>query len=72
MLNAVAEAMILRLHGVLSAVWLLSAIPLDWKRGFVVPVWNGKRNREDCNNFRVITLFSVPSMMLVHLLLMRI
>lgn len=30
------------LHVVLSAEWQSDAIPLDWKSGFVVPLWKGK------------------------------
>ncbi|KAG0727065.1 Iron-sulfur protein NUBPL [Chionoecetes opilio] len=66
------EAMIRGLHAVLTAVWQSGTIPPDWKRGLVVPIWKGKGDRQDCNNYRGITLLSVPGKVLAHLLLTRI
>ena len=72
LLKGGGEAMIRGLHAVLSAVWHLGAIPPDWKRGLVVPIWKGKGSRQDCGNYRGITLLSVPGKVLAHLLLSRI
>ena len=72
MLKAGGEAMIQGLHAVLCAVWRSGTIPPDWKRGLVVPIWKGKGCRQDCNNYRGITLLSVPGKVLAHLLLMRV
>ncbi|KAG0718623.1 Transient receptor potential channel pyrexia [Chionoecetes opilio] len=66
------EAMIRGLHAVLTVVWQSGTIPPDWKRGLVVPIWKGKGDRQDCNNYRGITLLSVPGKVLAHLLLARI
>ena len=38
----------------------------------VVPIWKGKGDRQDCSNYRGITLLSVPGKVLVHFLLTRI
>ena len=38
----------------------------------VVPIWKGKGDLQDCNNYRGITLLSVPGKVLAHLLLTRI
>ena len=64
--------MIRGLHDVLTAVWHSGAISPDWKKGLVVRIWKGKGDRQDCNNFRGITLLSVPGKLLAHLLLTRI
>ncbi|KAG0730184.1 LINE-1 retrotransposable element ORF2 protein [Chionoecetes opilio] len=72
LLKAGGEAMIRGLHAVLTAVWQSGTIPPDWKRGLVVPIWKGKGDRQDCNNYRGITLLNVPGKVLVHLLLTRI
>ena len=64
--------MIRGLHAVLTAVWHSGTIPPHWKKGWVVPIWKGKGDRQDCNNSRGITLFSVPGKVLAHLLLIRI
>ena len=63
--------MIRGLHAILTAVWHSDTIPPDWKRGLVVPIWKGKEDRQDCNNYCRITLLSVPDKVLAHLLLMR-
>ncbi|KAG0715480.1 Craniofacial development protein 2 [Chionoecetes opilio] len=72
LLKAGGEAMIRGLHSVLTAVWQSGTIPPDWKRGLVVPIWKGKGDRQDCNNYRGTTLLSVPGKVLAHLLLTRI
>ncbi|KAG0724898.1 Transposon TX1 uncharacterized protein [Chionoecetes opilio] len=72
LLKAGGEAMIRGLHAVLIAVWQSGTIPPDWKRGLVVPIWKWKGDRQDCNNYRGITLLSVPGKVLAHLLLTRI
>ena len=72
LLKAEGEAMIRGLHAVLTAVWHSGTIPLDWKKGLVVPIWKGKSDRQDCNIYRGITLLSQPGKVLAHLLLMCI
>ncbi|MEL6802745.1 MAG: reverse transcriptase domain-containing protein, partial [Bacteroidota bacterium] len=72
LLKAGGEAVTRGLHAVLTAVWQSGTIPPDWKRGLVVPIWKGKGDRQDCNNYRGITLLSVPGKVFAHLLLMRI
>ena len=72
LLKAGGEAMICGLHAVLTAVWHSGTIPPDWKKGLVVPIWKGKGERQDCNNYHGITLLSIPGKVLAHLLLTRI
>ena len=72
LLKAEGEAIIRGLHAVLTAVWHSGTILPDWKKGLVVPIWKGKGDRQDCSNYRGITLLSVPGKVLAHLLLTRI
>ena len=63
------------IHGfavVLTAVCHSSTVPTDWKQGLVVPIWKGKGDRQDCNNYRGITLLSMPGKVLAYLRMMRI
>ena len=53
----------------MTAVWHSGTIPPDWKKGLVVPIWKGKGDRQDCNNYRGITLLIVPGKVFAHLLL---
>lgn len=64
--------MIRGLHAVLTVVYQSVTIPPYWMRGLVVPTWKGRGNRQDCNNYRVITLLSVPDKLFTHLLLLQI
>ena len=71
LLKAGGEAMIRGLL-FLIAVWYPRTIPPGWKRGLVVHIWKGKVDRLKCNNYREITLLSVPGKVLSHLLLVRV
>ncbi len=59
LLKAGGNAVLVSLHAVLCSAWNTGIIPTDWKRGLVVPLWKGKGDRQDCNNYRGVTLLSV-------------
>ena len=58
LLKAGENAVLMSLHAVLCSAWNTGVIPTDWKRGLVVPLWKGKGDRQDCNNYRGVTLLS--------------
>ncbi len=35
-------------------------MPEDWRKAIIVPLYKGKGNREECNNYRGISLLIVP------------
>jgi hypothetical protein len=72
LLRSGGEAVLLRLHAILCAVWRTKIIPTDWKRGLIVPLWKGKGDPRDCNNSRGVTLLSVPGKVLARIILSRI
>ena len=72
LLKAGGADVIKGLHSVLCAVWESGIIPPDWIKGLVVPIWKGKGDQQDCNNYRGVTLLSVPGKVLAQLLLSRI
>ncbi len=45
-----------------NIAWEQSKIPEDWGKAIIVPLYKGKGNREECNNYRdtSISLLSVP------------
>ena len=63
---------VLVLHTVLCFVWNTGIIPTHWKRGLVVPLWKGKGDRQDCNNYRGMTLLSVQGKVFVQIFLERL
>ncbi len=43
-----------------NLAWEQSKVPEDWRKAITVPLYKGKGNREECNNYRGISLLSVP------------
>ena len=44
----------------------------DWRKGVILPFYKGKGSRQDCRNYRGITLLSVPGKVFAHVLLSRV
>jgi len=55
-------------------IWLCEDILSDWRKGIhvIVPLYKGKGVRSECQNYRGITLLSVPGNVFAHVLLARI
>ena len=51
LLRAGGNAALVSLYAVLCSAWNTGIIPTDWMRGLVVPLWKGKGDRQDCNNY---------------------
>ena len=69
MLKAGIAAALLWLHTQLCSIWDTGIIPTDWRRAVVFPIWKGKYDTEECNNYRRVTLFSVPDVVLARIFL---
>ncbi len=41
-------------------VWEQSEVSEDWRKAIIVPLYKGKGKGEECNNYRGISLLSVP------------
>ena len=72
LLKAGGNTVLMSLHVVLCSAWNTGIIPTDWKRGLVVPLWEGKGDRQDCNNYQGVTLLSVPGKVFVRIILDRV
>ena len=59
LLKASGNAALVSLHAVLCSVWNTGIISTDWKRGIVVPLWKGKDDHQDCNNYQGVMLLLV-------------
>jgi len=57
---------------VCQKAWRSDDIPLDWKRGVIVPIYKGKGSRRECRNYRGITLLSVPGKVFASVFLSRV
>lgn len=47
-------------------------VPSDWKKAIIVPIFKNKGSKQDCGNYRGISLISVPSKVFMRVLLNRI
>ncbi len=43
-----------------NLAWEQSRVPEAWSKAIIVPLYKGKGNREECNNYRGKSLLSVP------------
>ena len=69
LLKAGVTAVLVSLHADLCSAWNTGIIPTEWKQGLVVPLWKGKGDRQDCNNYRGVTLLSVPGKLFARIIL---
>ena len=51
LLTAGGNAVLVSLHVVLCSALNTGITLNDWKRGLVIPLWKGKGDRQDCNNY---------------------
>ena len=72
LLKTGGNAVLMSLHAVLCFAWNTGIIQTDWKRGIVVPLWKGKGDRQDCNNYRGVTVLSVPGKVFARIILDRV
>ena len=70
--RAGGNAALVLLHAVLCSAWNTGIFPTDWKRGLVVPLWKGNGDRQDCNNYRGVTLLSVPGKVFAQIIIDRV
>ena len=59
------------LHPLFEAIWLTGKVPDDWKRGIIIKIPK-KGTLTDCNNWRGITLLSVPGKILGKIIYNRV
>ena len=72
LLKAGGNSALVSLHAVLCSAWNTGIIPTDWKRGLVVPLWKGKGDRQDCNNYRGVSLLSVLGKVFAQIIIDRV
>ena len=59
------------LYEIYAKVWEEETIPEDWKEGHLVKITK-KGNLENCNNYRGITMLSVPGKILSRIILQKL
>ena len=67
----VAHKMIEELTKLLNNCWQKESVPEDWQKGIIIKIPK-KGNLNDCNNWRGITLLSVPGKIFCLVLLQRL
>ena len=59
------------LHPLIKQIWEKEYLPSDWNKGLIVKIPK-KRNLSECDNWRGITLLSIPSKILSRIIYNRI
>jgi hypothetical protein len=54
-----------------NQVWKNGEVPIDWKDGIIIPLPK-KGDLKDCNNWRGVTLLSVPGKVMAGIIIERI
>jgi len=60
------------LTNVIGHVWQTKVIPLDWKKGIILPSCNGNGSPKERSNYRCITLLSTPGKVFAIVLLNKV
>ena len=55
-----------------QAIWNGDPVPVDWKRGIILPVFKGKGSCQDCRNYRGISLLFCPGKVFAHISLSQV
>jgi hypothetical protein len=59
------------LYPLLEKIWKEEKIPKEWEEGLIIKIPK-KGDQSNCNNWRGITLLSIPSKILTRIILNRI
>ena len=59
MLKASGRVVVQWLHKVIDLTWRSGSVPMDWQKSVIVPV-HKKGSRTNCENYRGISLLSIP------------
>ena len=60
------------LHELLSLCWRQGEVPQDMRDAKIVTLFNNKGDRNDCNNYRGISILSVASKAFARVVLARL
>jgi len=60
------------LHELFIRIWRTGHVPAEWRDGIITSLYKGKGAKDQCSNYRPITLLSVPGKVFAHILLARI
>ena len=45
---------------IFKGIWVSGCVPDNWRKGIIYPFYKGKGSRQECKNYRGITLLSCP------------
>jgi hypothetical protein len=68
----VGSVMAVWLHRVITAVWASGRAPVEWKRALIVPLYKGKGDRKAVDNYRGISLLSIPGKVYATIIMRRV
>lgn len=66
------DHLLFALHDVITKCWLEDCIPQDFKDATVIPIFKRKGNKQDCCNYRGVSLLSIAGKIMARILLHRL
>lgn len=71
LLKAGGNVSVERLESLFQNIWKSKAVPQDWRNAVIVPLYK-KGSKSECNNYRGISLLSVPGKVLTRIICNRL
>lgn len=72
LIKAGGDTIVNALHVLLNKIYYSETVPEEWSRGIIIPIYKRKGDKMDCNNYRGITLLSIPGKVLSKVIQRRI
>ena len=72
MLKFGGEIIIDWMHLICSMAWKQGVVPDDWTKAILVPIYKGKGSKDDCGNYRGISLLSIPGKVYGRIVIERV
>ncbi len=72
MVKRVRDAVVEWMTMICDLAWRQGVVPDEWKKAVIVPLHKGKGNKDECNNYRGISLLSVPGTIYGRILIERL
>jgi hypothetical protein len=71
LIKAGGETLYSEIHRFICSIWNKRELPQQWMESIIVPIYK-KDDKNDCNNYRGISLFSAAYKILSNILLARL
>jgi len=64
-----SPAVVSWLTQIFKGIWMSGCVSDDWRKEIILLFYKGKGSRQECKNYRGITLLSCPGIVFAHLII---